>query len=449
MTQEFIQIYPAGDAPLRTEERERLYAEILEHVELGEFKKKTFGPALKRLCFEGKIESYDERIRDPGELIRRINPLGTYVHAYLCLASPVVSEEAFAAILRHYKPQAVQEMGTELVRSFDGSQLRRPGPELHSRIRCLVRALRHVISDTSYQYLCGRMFSKFLSLACYRGTTKNALVTDCWNGVEQFVGSGQEMESIRTLAATLFSGQAEDPRGYQDHQVVEFCELYFQRRLGAHLLALLDEVYHAIPEGQRMRMEYGAIAFAHLPTLTASADEAPVALPPSVQTASSQGLAGTGFFCLARSHTAGHSRDVEDMLTADTEAGTAQESPNANTSLHALSPFAPPDVLQRVDETTLLLGWEAEFAPDAGREEAAACTAAGCRVLAPALWLESGEVLHIRGLWPGERWRFSRMSGGDESDGECAEVFETSELLALLLAKADEESIPKDGGLME
>ena len=138
------------------------------------------------------------------------------------------------------------------------------------------------------------------------------------------------------------------------------------------------------------------------------------------------------------------SRDVEDMLTADTEAGLAQESPNANTSLHAHAPFAPPDVLQRVDETTLLLGWEAEFAPDAGREEAVACTAAGCQVLAPALWLESGEVLHLHGLGPGERWRFSRMPGGDGSNGECAEVFEVSELLALLLAKADEEPIPKD-----
>ena len=82
MPPDFIQIYPA-DAALRTEERERLYADILENVELGEFKKKTFGPALKRLCFEGRIESRDERIRDPGELISRINPLGTYVHAYL------------------------------------------------------------------------------------------------------------------------------------------------------------------------------------------------------------------------------------------------------------------------------------------------------------------------------------------------------------------------------
>jgi hypothetical protein len=137
---------------------------------------------------------------------------------------------------------------------------------------------------------------------------------------------------------------------------------------------------------------------------------------------------------------------VESILTADHGVSAAVPRSEANNAHHALTPFAPPDTLQRVDETTLLLGWEAEFAPDAGREAATACTAAGCRVLAPALWLESGEVLHIRGLRPGERWRFSRMSGGDDSDGECAEVFETSELLTLLLAKANEESILKDGG---
>lgn len=447
MTQEFIQIYPA-DAPLRTEERERLHAEILEHVELGEFKKKTFGPALKRLCFEGRIESFDERIRDPGELIRRINPLGTYVHAYLCIASPVVSEDAFVAILRHYKQQSVEEMSVELLRSFDGSQLRRQAPELHSRIRCLVRALQQVISTTLYQYLCGRMFSKFLSLACYRGSTETALVTDCWNGVEQFVGSGQEMESIRTLAATLFSGQAEEPRGYQDRQVIEFCDLYFQRRLGPHLLALLDTVYYAIPEHQRMRLERGVIVFTHTPAPQAPA-EVDTAAPAPSQTATSPGPTGTGFFCLARSNTAAHSRDVESIFAADHDVSAVAQRWEAGDALHSLTPFAAPDTLLRVDETTLLLGWEAEFAPDAGREEATACTAAGCHVLAPALWLESGEVLYIRGLGHGERWRFSRMSGGDDSDDECAEVFEASELLALLLAKADEESASKDGGSPE
>ncbi len=442
MTPEFIQIYPA-DAALQTEERKKLHAEILEHFEIGEFKKKTFGPALRRLCFEGKIESLDERILDPGELIRRINPLGTYIHAYLCIASPVVSEEAFVEILQHYKQRSVADMGIDLVRTFDGTRLRHPGPELHSRIRCLVRALPQVIPATLFQELCGDMFSRFLSLACFRGSTENALVTEHWNGVDQFVGLGKEMESIRKLAATLFSGQAEEPRGYQDSQVIQFCELYFQRRLGPNLLALLDTIYHAIPEDHRMRFERGAIVFTHTPTSQASAaDETPAPTPS--QSAASPGPMGTGFFCLARSPAAAHSHDVESLLAADSHASSVAQAPEVG-KLHALMPFVRPETLLRVDETTLLLGWEAEFAPEAGREAATACTAAGCHVLVPALWLESGEVLNIHGLGPGESWRFSRMPHGEDSDDECAEVFEQSELLALLLAKANEESAGKKG----
>ena len=440
MTQELIQIYPA-DAALQTEERKSLHAEILKHFELGEFKKKTFGPALKRLCFEGKIESLEERILDPGELIRRINPLGTYVHAYLCIASPVVSEDAFVAILKHYKERSVADMGIELVRTFDGTDLRRPGPELHSRIRCLVRALAQVISAALFLELCGNMFSRFLSFACYRGSTENALVTECWNGVDQFVGLGMEMERIRMLAATLFSGQAEEPRGYQDRQVIQFCEMYFQRRLGPNLLALLDTIYHAVPEDQRMRFEQGAIVFTHPARSQARAtDETPAPAPS--RGATIPGPMGTGFFCLAQSPTAAHSRSVEGILAADPCASV--EAPDSKVgTLHALMPFAPPETLQRVDETTLLLGWEAEFAPEAGRKAATACTAAGCRVLTPALWLESGEVMHVHGLGPGESWRFSRMPSGDDCDDECAQVFDVSELLTLLLAKADEKSVEK------
>lgn len=444
MTSDFIQIYPA-DAALRTPERERLYDDILANVELGEFKKKTFGPALKRLCFEGQIEARDERIRDPGELISRINPLGTYVHAYLCLASPVVSEGAFAAILQHYKQASVTDMAIELVRYFDGPRAHQPGPDLHARIRCLVRALPQVISATAFQHLCGSMFSKFLSLACYRGTTENALVVDCWEGVEHFVGLGKDMESIHNLATDLFSGQAQEPLGYQDHRVIDFCERYFRRQWGSNLLALLDTVYHAIPQDQRLRVEHGAIVFTH--PLAASAVDtretaAAALLPLPVPVPLAQpGAApvGTGFFCLVRSPTAAHSRGVERFLGAQPQASAAISLDVANEGLQALAPFAQPETLQRVDDSTLLLAWEADFAPEAGRAEAVACMAAGCRVLAPVLWLESGEVLHLHGLGPGEPWRFSRACRSSDAQDEPAEVFDVPELLALLLARVGQE----------
>ena len=442
MPSDFIQIYPA-DAALRIEERERLYADILENVELGEFKKKAFGPALKRLCFEGRIESRDERIRDPGELISRINPLGTYVHAYLCLASPVVSEAAFVAILQHYKQASVTDMAIELVRYFDGPRHHQPGPNLQARIRCLVRALPQVISATAFQHLCGSMFSKFLSLACYRGTTESALVVDCWEGVEQFAGLGKDMESIHNLATDLFSGQAQEPLGYQDRCVIEFCQRYFLRQWGPNLLALLDTIYHAIPQDQRLRVEHGAIVFTHpLAESAADTNETAVAAPmPFAQPGA--GPVGTGFFCLVRSPTAAHSRGVESFLGLEPQAGAAITLDAANEGLQALAPFAQPETLQRVDDTTVLLAWEADFAPEAGRAEAAACVAAGCRVLAPGLWLESGEVLHLHGLGPGEPWRFSRAFGSGDADEDGAEVRDVSELLALLLAQVGQEVFVK------
>ena len=442
MPSDFIQIYPA-DAALRIEERERLYADILENVELGEFKKKAFGPALKRLCFEGRIESRDERIRDPGELISRINPLGTYVHAYLCLASPVVSEAAFVAILQHYKQASVTDMAIELVRYFDGPRHHQPGPNLQARIRCLVRALPQVISATAFQHLCGRMFSKFLSLACYRGTTESALVVDCWEGVEQFAGLGKDMESIHNLATDLFSGQAQEPLGYQDRCVIEFCQRYFLRQWGPNLLALLDTIYHAIPQDQRLRVEHGAIVFTH-PLATSAVDtNATAAAAPVPFVQPGAGPIGTGFFCLVRSPTAAHSRGVERFLGAQLQPGAAISLDVANEGLQALAPFAQPETLQRVDDTTILLAWEADFAPEAGRAEAAACVAAGCRVLAPVLWLGSGEVLHLHGLGPGEPWRFSRAFGSGDADEDGAEVRDVSELLALLLAQVGQEVFVK------
>lgn len=287
------------------------------------------------------------------------------------------------------------------------------------------------------------MFSKFLSLACYRGTTENVLVVDCWEGVEQFVGLGEDMESIHNLATDLFSGQAQEPRGYQDRRVIEFCQRYFQRELGPNLLTLLDTIYHAIPQDQRLRVERGAIVFTHpLAESAADTNETAVAAPmPFAQPGA--GPVGTGFFCLVRSPTAAHSRGVESFLGLEPQAGAAITLDAANEGLQALAPFAQPETLQRVDDTTVLLAWEADFAPEAGRAEAAACVAAGCRVLAPVLWLESGEVLHLHGLGPGEPWRFSRALGSGDADEDGAEVRDVSELLALLLAQVGQEVFAK------
>lgn len=448
MTNDFVQIYPA-DAALRTPEREALYAELAEKVDLGEFKKKTFVPALQRLVFEGKIESRAERIGGMRDPVQRINPLGTYVHAYLCLASPVVTEDAFVEILQHYKEASIRDMAADLVRRFDGTQWCHAGPGLQARIRCLVRALPRVIPAESFQYHCGRMFSGFLSRACYRGTTEQSLVTDCWDGVEAYIALGKDVDSIRDLATTLFSGEAEEPAGYQDAGVIAFCERYLQRGFGPHLLALLDDVYQAIDPERRLRVEHGAIVFPHLsPAAIASAaavlqDEAAAAAR-APHPDDGGAIQGTGLFCLVRSPSAAHSlalaRALRPTAQASAAAATGESDTLPGTLLDALAPIAHPDVLHRVDDTTLLLGWEAELDADTGRTEFAACTAAGCSVLACALWMESGEVLRLHGPAQGQQWRFSRARplAGRHQDEDEDRVQELEDLLALLLATAAE-----------
>lgn len=449
MTTDFVQIYPVDNA-LRTPEREALYAEIREKVDLGEFNKKTFEPALQRLVFEGQVESRNERIGGPRDPMTRINPLGTHVHAYLCLASPVVSEEAFVEILRHYKEASVTDMAIELTERFDGTRRHRFSPALQARNRCLVQALRQVIPAPSFQYRYGRMFSGFLSRACYRGTTEQSLVTDCWDGVDAFVatGSSDQLDDIRNLATQLFSGEAEEPAGYRDCGVIAFCDQYFNRQFGPHLLALLDTIYQSIEPEKRLRIEQGAIVFPHL----AGADIAAAVVAAAAQSATANGptedtgaVEGTGFFCLVRSLSAEHSHQVAQALRAALASGTMAVPPPSAELSDALAPISEPDFLQRVDDTTLLLGWQAMLDVGTGRAEVAACGAAGCRVLAAALWMESGEVVHLHGLQQGQPWRFSRARSAAKAghadravqdDEEGGLVHEPHDLLALLQAEA-------------
>ena len=453
MTTDFLQIYPA-DASLRTPEREALFAELLEKADLGEFTRKTFVPALKRLVFEGQIESRAERIGGLRDPMRRINPLGTYVHAYLCLASPVVTEDAFVEILQHYQEASIMGMAINLVRRFDGTQWCHAGPQLQLRIRCLVSALARVLPARAFQSLCGDMFSGFLSRACYRGSTEQSLVTDCWAGVDAYVAQGQVKDSIHTLAATLFSGEAEEPAGYRDSGVLAFCERFVNRQFGPHLLALLDTIYLAVEPARRLRIEHGTIVFSHLACddIAAASDacaaQAQVApgLPDLQDLPDGPGaVEGTGLFCLVRSPSSHHSRDVARALrAAHAMNDLAQPAPGAQVR-DALAPVAEPQWLQRVDDTALLLGWQSMLDVGTGRAEVAACTAAGCTVLAAALWLESGEVLHLHGLQPGQPWQFSRArphaalchADGEVQNGhEGLQVQEPQELLALLLAEA-------------
>ena len=65
-------------------------------------------------------------------------------------------------------------------------------------------------------------------------------------------------------------------------------------------------------------------------------------------------------------------KPVHFKAFAQPQAGAAISLEVANEGLQALASFAQPETLQRVDDSTLLLAWEVDFAPEAGRAEAAA-----------------------------------------------------------------------------
>ncbi len=259
MANELIRVYP--DSPLlQVNERQQLHQEILEKISLGEFKKKDFAYAFKQLFFYGKIESYHERIIDPGELISRINALGTYVQAYICLASPVVEEDFFLPILSHYKDQANKELAGDLVTYLDcKAEL---SDELFQRLRCLLRALERAVPGAlHYEYV--RMFTLFLSRVSYRGTSAHSFISDYWEPLDNVIAEFRDREDARELATGLLSGEAQAEHAYKDEGFCSFISAYFSRQLGPNLLAYLDEIYHSINEGGRIRMENGAIVLGH------------------------------------------------------------------------------------------------------------------------------------------------------------------------------------------
>lgn len=260
MANEKIQVYP--DSPLlQINERQLLHKEILEKIALGEFKKKNFAYALKQLCFYGKIESYQERILDPGELIRRINALGTYVQAYICLASPIVEEDFFLPILSNYKDRANKELASDLVIYLDcNAEL---SDELFQRVRCLLRALERAVPGAlHYGYI--RMFTRFLSSVSYRGTSTHSFFMDYWEQLDNVINEFRDREDAVKLATGLLSGEAQSEHAYEDAGFCEFLSRYFARSLGPSLLAYLDEIYHSINEERRIRMENGAIVLGSL-----------------------------------------------------------------------------------------------------------------------------------------------------------------------------------------
>jgi hypothetical protein len=138
----------------------------------------------------------------------------------------------------------------------------------------------------------------------------------------------------------------------------------------------------------------------------------------------------SAFYCLLRNPTAEACAQVELNLGGDKPLLEEDVQPQWQALYCALEFVVEPQCLQRIDERTLQVGWEVEFDSSPVSELFSACTATGCQVLSPLLWLESGEVFAITAVIE-DGWRpgdlVPVMKGGEER------LFDDASLLAWML----------------
>ncbi len=135
----------------------------------------------------------------------------------------------------------------------------------------------------------------------------------------------------------------------------------------------------------------------------------------------------SAFYCLLRSPTAEASAQVELNLNGDKPLLEDDVQPQWRALYCALEYVVEPQCLQRIDANTLQVGWEVEFDSKPVYEIFSACTEAGCQVLSPLLWLESGEVLVIRSVAE-KGWTSADLApviaGGEERIFDDADLME-------------------------
>lgn len=269
MTDLYIQVYPQ-DSQLKTEERKALYQQLLENDHCFGERGKGFTRALKTLVFEGKIESYEQAIKDEESLWgSRENDLGHMLPAYICLASPVVSEEFFIEVLSRYSKDIATAIAGDVVAGLD----RRTAlsDDMFSRVKCLLHALDHIPGvDFPLVGIGGdnlvRMFNRFLSRICYEGISRNALFPSF---IERFNTDFNDLfthlekrsKNLVELLECLFGSRPKTLDAYTDIEFINFCRLYFSRSLGQEFLAYLDNIYQSIPENRRVRLDGDKILY--------------------------------------------------------------------------------------------------------------------------------------------------------------------------------------------
>lgn len=268
MTKEFLRVYPEG-IELKTAERKTLYKELLEEDHFGE-RGKGFVRALKRLVFEGEVESYEECVEDPDALLgRRENDLGYMLGAYICLAAPLPNIGFYKEVLSRYSRSVCLNMASFASIYIDGSSV---SADYLNRVGLLIEAASEVLTGLGGGLEKGtsvypKMFVRFFSRVCHRGTSHNCLFPRFLKIIDSaFIeildnSRGSFDSCASELLPMLLGGSAANFAAYTDEQFIVFLKGYFSREYTPALLEYLDAVYYSIPEEKRIRLDGDKISY--------------------------------------------------------------------------------------------------------------------------------------------------------------------------------------------
>lgn len=250
------EFFPAG-VDLKTEGRKALYVDILKVTEhCFANMPNSFAQAFKSLFFKGELEGYGSF--DGMEVF------------YICMSLPEASVEQYVKVIEHFDGYGNGRAVYMLSAWLDVCVSRYPLQRERWVLMLLAidqyeQAHPELERALSLGELMRFLNSIFASLV-YKGSPRYGLGECLFEQANAGFASArgqldnQSFECLQENLLALFSAKSKKTEAYRDPWFVEFCRRYFVRRdLSSALLKFCDEIYQAIPEGQRIRWQDDAL----------------------------------------------------------------------------------------------------------------------------------------------------------------------------------------------
>lgn len=248
--------FPA-EVDLKTEERKALYMDILKVTE-HHFANmpSSFAQAFKRLFFQGELDGYGSF--DGMEVF------------YICMSLPEAGVEQYVRVLECFEGYG-NGRAVYMLRTYLGASVKRYPLQRERWLFMLLaidqyeQAHPEVERALNLHYLVLFMNSIFATInydadarVCLGVGLFDRAVMEFGNALGQL--DHDEFRLLRRNLTDLFGCAAKNPEAYRDLWFVEFCQRFFVRRdLEADFLQFCDEIYQAIPEGQRISWQDDSI----------------------------------------------------------------------------------------------------------------------------------------------------------------------------------------------